>query len=179
MNNLYYDCAPSNGIVTSFYTSHGIKCIDSEYVHRIMNIRRTVKRIIQIDRRHHYESKDGGYRSNYWDDYTEIPLDKDYRVFDHAAFIYDDYDPFVMSKITVELERLKSLNLPYQEKILIAKSYSFTKPIYSHIHKGEDPEVLRKEIKTNPHLHKDIKKNLLGNLKTYLTLDNERNINKF
>lgn len=178
IEDYYVDCAGSSIVVgdrriTNFFTPYGIKCLDSEYSRRIRNINKPVVKLIKVDRNPHYF--DGSYRSHWWDDYTELPLNEDFHSYDRAAFIHDESWHFreLEDKRT---EKAKSNGYQYQQFELIHSLYTYTHPTYSAKHKGEDPKALRKEIKENPHLHPKIKENLLHNLKTYL---NERNQEDF
>ena len=54
--------------------------------------------------------------------------------------------------------------LPFGIKILDSE---YSQRIMNIDKSKENPKKLMKEIKSNPHLHKEIKKNLLFNLKTY------------
>ena len=164
MEDLYYDCAGSYGSVSSFYTSYGIRCIDSEYSRRIQNLYKPVLKLIKIDRVSHYGS--GIYTSDYWDDYTELSLDEDFHNYDRVCFVHDEGNAFIELP-DKRTEKGKANGIQYQQFMLITREYSYTHPTYSAKHKGEDPKALRKEIKENPHLHKLIKKNLLGNLTNY------------
>ncbi len=170
MEDYYYDCSGENDVYgdrrfISLYTSYGIKCIDSEYSRRIQNIGKPVLRLIKINRTHHYE--DGTYRSQWWDDYTDMSLDEDFKSYDRSMFIHDEGSVFIELE-DKRTEYGKKNNIPYQQFVHIVKEYCYTHPTYSAKHKGEDPKALRKEIRENPHLHKKIKQNLLGNLKNRL-----------
>ena len=158
---IYYDCAPTRGgYVSSAWTSYGIRCIDGEFARRIQNINRPVLRLILVERKPH--------RNDYWDEYTELPLDKDFYNYDRVAFIHDK-ELLVYRELKDErTERAKANGIEYQQFEMISTIYSYTNPTYSAKHNGEDPKALEKEIKNHPSLHKDIKKNLLGNLKSYL-----------
>lgn len=162
----YYDCAPQNGFVSSSYTSYGIKCIDSEYCRRIQNINNPVKKLIRVDRVPHY--RDGTYSSDYWDEYTELPLDEDFRSYDRSVFVHNDNEIYSYHVITEDMQRRIDRGRPYNDKYIIVKEYTYTHPIYSAKHNGEDPEALEKEIKDNHNLHQTIKDNLLLNLKNIL-----------
>jgi hypothetical protein len=168
MRDLYYDCAGSYGrYVSSSYTSYGISCIDSEYCRRIQNIYKPVLKLIKIERVPHY--KDGTYRSDYWDEYTELSLDDDYHNYDRVSFIHNEGNSFIELP-DKRTEKGKENGVQYQQFMLITPEYSYTHPTYSAKHRGEDPKLLRKEIKENPHLHKLIKKNLLDNLTNYIKI---------
>lgn len=174
VEDYYVDCAGSSIVagdrrITSFYTPHGIKCIDGEFSRRIQNINKPVVKLIKVDRNPHYF--DETYSSDWWDDYTELSLNEDFYSYGRTAFIHHDGNIFreLEDKRT---EKAKINGIQYQQFELIAFIYTYTHPTYSAKHKGEDPTKLRKEIEENPNLHPKIKENLLGNLKTYL---NERN----
>lgn len=165
IQDFYYDCAFQSTTYgdrrfTSGWTPHGIKCIDSEYSRRIQNIGREVVKLIKIKRTAHY--KDGNYRSDWWDEYTELPLTEDFYSYDRVAFCYSN-------NVFVELEPPKGYNpkykREYQQKRLITSEYTYTHPTYSALHRGEDPKMLEEEIIKNPNLHQVIKDNLLDNLK--------------
>ncbi len=166
IDQYYYDCAFQVVDVydrrfSSGFTSYGIKCIDSEYCRRIQNIGNPVIQLIKIERTHHY--KDGNYYADYWDEYTELPLDQDFYSCNRSAFCYNKNN-FADIKMPKDFKSIR----PYQKVRLIATEYTYTHPTYSAKHKGEDPNMLRDEIIKNPNLHQLIKDNLLGNLENYL-----------
>jgi hypothetical protein len=168
--DIYYDCAPTSSkfadrAVSSSWTPHGIRCIDSEFSRRIQNINRPVLKLIKVERKPHYFDKD--YTSDYWDEYTELPLDKDFHNHARVAFIHNE-SPIYRELEDDRTDKAKANEIQYQQFELIHSIYTYTHPIYSAKHKGEDPKALEKEIKKHPSLHKDIKKNLLSNLKSYL-----------
>lgn len=166
IENLYYDCSPTvGGYVSSTWTEHGIRCIDSEFCRRIQNINKPVLKLILVERNPHYFN--GNYTSGYWDDYTELPLDKDFYSHDRVAFIHDDSQLYRELKDT-RSDKAKSNGIQYQQFELLHFVYTYTHPTYSAEHRGEDPKALANEIENHPSLHKVIKKNLLDNLKTYL-----------
>jgi hypothetical protein len=163
---IYYDCAPTTGgYVSSAWTSHGIRCIDSEFSRRIQNINRPVLKLILVERKPHYFN--GNYKSDYWDDYTELPLDKDFYNYDRVAFVHEDYKLYRELE-DVRTDKAKANGIQYQQFQLMHTIYTYTRPTYSTKHKGEDPKALEKEIKNHPNLHEDIKMNLLTNLKSFL-----------
>lgn len=160
-------------MITSSYTSYGIQCIDSEYGRRIRNLNRPVLRVIKITRAKHNNST-----FDYWDDYEEIPLDKDFYCFDRAAFIYEgeELNPFIDLPITKDVQRLIDRGLEYQKQEFEGIIFSYTNPTYLASHRGEDPLALEHEIINNEHLHLSIKENLLSNLKNYINERNQENI---
>jgi hypothetical protein len=93
INRAYVDQAGSSSVfgdrrITSAY---GIHCIDGEYCRRIRNILDPVQKLIKVTRAHHNEIISvGGHVSHwdYWDDYEELPLDRDYYSYDKCAFIH-------------------------------------------------------------------------------------------
>lgn len=128
--------------ISSFYTPYGISQIDSEYCNRIRNINNPVDEIFAIDRRREYvDGKYGRYLGNYDTYYDPIEVG-DRGVGNGILVKYSGWD--------------------------VKYKYDFIHPIFLKTTKKEDPKALKKEILNNPHLHKDIKDNLLLNLKNYL-----------
>jgi hypothetical protein len=161
MDDLYID-QNINGyrLTTSAYTPHGIKCMDSEYCHRILNIGRPVKAVLSIERNKH------GY--DYYNDYEPLDLSKDITsYYEKLKFVYDD-EPLVIPQVSnsnpESLKERRNFDNSFGED----RTYSYTHPKYFVEYQGENPKLLEKEIKDNPHLHRMIKDNLLSNLKTYL-----------
>lgn len=177
-DDLYIDYAASSTrigdrTVSSFFTPYGIKCIDSEYSRRIKNINSHVTKLILVERKPHYFN--GDYRSDYWDDYSELPLDNGFHSYDRISFIHEDIICFRELEDN-RTEKGKSNGIQYQQFELTTPIYAYTHPIYSAKHEGEDPKKLKQEIKGNPHLHPKIKENLLLNLKSYLNGRDKKNI---
>lgn len=165
--DIYYDVAPSRGgYVSSAWTSCGISQIDGEFARRIRNINRPVVKLIKVERKPHYF--DGTYRSDFWDEYTELPLDQDFYSYDKVSFIHDDESQLFKQLEDTRTDRAKENGIQYQQFELLHPIYIYTHPTYSAKHQGEDPKALAKEIKSHKSLHPKIKANLLGNLKSYL-----------
>jgi len=126
----------------SAYTPEGIKRIDSQYVHLILNSHKTIKQIYWLDRR--------GAKS------CDVKTRKEST---SCLRCYDFWEPISLAEageydtLKVEWEggyshvfhyyRMPKVNLKTQ-KICVVD--------------------LRKSIRTNPHLHQVIKDNLLSNL---------------
>lgn len=170
MEDYYYDCSHINvnygdRNFSSAYTPYGIRCIDSEYHRRIINIYKPVIKLIKVERNPHYFRDN--YRSDWWDDYIDLPLDEDFYSYDRVAFVHDEGGLFQELE-DVRTDKAKENGIKYQQFEFLLPIYTYTHPTYSAKHKGEDPKALAKEIRTNPHLHKKIKANLLANLKNYL-----------
>lgn len=168
--DIYYDCSPQSSNfadrnISSYWTPYGIRCIDSEFCRRIQNIYKPVIKLIKVDRKAHYF--DGNYRSDWWDDYTDLPLDKDFYSYDRVCFVHDEGGLFKELE-DVRTDKGKANGIKYQQFELLLPTYTYTHPTYSAKHKGEDPKALAKEIRNHSSLHKDIKNNLLGNLKNYI-----------
>lgn len=123
IEDYYVDQAGRLGYVSSFYTSYGIKCFDSEYSNRIQNL---FNPVIKLKAGHNWSGKDA----------KEIEL-TNYRSYTEMLFV------------------TREVHGEYK--------YSYTYPKFL-INGMEDPEVLRKDIKGNSHLHVKIKENLLQNL---------------
>lgn len=126
----------------SFYTPYGIQQIESNFIARIKNIHNQIKNIYNIDR---VKATYMEYKTVY----NEISL-KDY----------------VKKKSSREI-RVIWIDMDGRKE-----THDFVngdeRPIVDLKTKKEDPDSLIKQIKNNPHFHKDIKNNLLGNLKRIL-----------
>lgn len=133
---------------TSAFTPYGIKCMDSHYCNRIMNLKNPVDKIYNINR-----VKD-----------TFIGLDgKEYESRIHYKTVYDEVEvgqPSCGYGIRVVRKDGSRYDYTYYEAM----------PKFSPNTRMEDPKELRKSIMDNVHLHKDIKENLLSNLKSYENL---------
>lgn len=131
--------------ISSFYTPYGIKCIDTNFAARIQNIDQNIKGLYQINRvKKKFIGRDGKEHEsmNYETVYDQIPLNK---IQQGTLGIRVVWENGAMRDFT------NGDNFPTQ-----------------FIKGKEDPIALKEDIKKNPHLHKVIKKNLLGNLKNYL-----------
>ena len=183
IDDLYYDQSRHDSTygdrrITSAWTPYGLRTIDGEFGRRIRNIMDPVTRLIKVKRTPHYTSAMNGYsvpyHSDYWDEYTELPLDQDFHSFDRCVFIHDDNDPYYKirwdAKTQAEHARKIVLGRPVQTHQVCATIYTYTHPTYSAKHRGEDPKALRKEIKECINLHYLIRENLLSNLDSYLRL---------
>lgn len=172
----YYDCSfqvtdIGDRRFSSGWTSHGIKCIDSEYSNRIRNILRPVVKLVKVSRTPHYF--DGNHRSRYWDEYTEMPLDEEFYSYDRVVYAYRE-DIYNELPIPENVDKWRggyldaNKNPIYQKVSIMIPEYCYTHPTYSPEFKGENPDVLRNEIKSCPNLHNVIKNNLIENLDSIL-----------
>lgn len=130
---------------TSAYTSYGIKSIDGNFVARIQNIKSNIKGIYQINRvPEKFIGRDGKEHVglNYVTVYDEISLDK------------------------IQQGTL-GIRLVWENGAIRDFTNGNNFPTV-FIDGKEDPSILKKDIKENPHLHKYIKDNLLFNLKSYI-----------
>ncbi len=173
MEDIFQDFAPQSvnildrNISTS-WTSWGIRQIDGEFCRRIQNIGKPVIKLIKVERNPHYFN--GSFRSDWWDDYIDLPLDKHFYSCDRVAFVHDEGGLFKELE-DVRTDKGKTNGLKYQQFEFLLPIYTYTHPTYSPEFKGEDPKLLAREIRTHDSLHPKIKENLLGNLKTYLKLN--------
>jgi hypothetical protein len=133
--------------ITSAYTPYGISCIDLQYCHRIQNIHNKIILIesIMCERHNKYKNK------NENDLPTIIPIKK-YVLGDWAGCSGWGND------LRITWETGFKYDFHYWDETL---------KIDPKTHK-ECPKALLKDIRTNPHLHDDIKDNLIGNLMDYL-----------
>lgn len=141
VEDYYYDQSPINSIVSSLYTSHGIKCIDSEYCTLIMNMDLKVKQVYAINRR------------------TETLISK-FNLKEYESSYKTFYDPIELNKgygtigVRVEWENGDTYDFNYGDR-----------PLFDNKTNKTDPNQLISSIKENPHLHTKIKENLISNIK--------------
>lgn len=144
VESYYVDQAVNNGVIYSFYTFHGIHCIDSEYSNLIRNINEKVKRIYLINRKK-----------------SQCSDIKTRELFEFHNY-YTWYDSVELSN-----HRLNEIRIEWENGFICDFTYIII-PKFDLITRKTNPELLRKEIKENPHLHNKIKENLLENLDNYL-----------
>ena len=131
--------------ITSFWTSYGIKCIDSQFCRRIQNINVEVDKISNIDRvKETYIGRDG-----------------------------KEHEYYLKYKTVYVEKKIGEPEVGYGERVLWKNGtqYDFVYDDmckFDPLTRKENPNELRKEILDNPHLHKDIKENLIYNLDQYL-----------
>jgi hypothetical protein len=129
--------------ITSAYTPYGIKCMDSDYCSLIMNIHNPIKGLYLIHRRRKTYIDYKGVEQEgmtYETVYPELPLDHKYT--NETRVIWKT--PYGEEKHDFFYEVHPKIN-PKTRKISLRR--------------------LKADIKANPHLHQDIKDNLLLNLK--------------
>jgi hypothetical protein len=146
IQNYYIDQSLKNGgVVSSVYTPHGIKAIDSQFCQLILNIHNKVKQVYRINRRK-------------YEDFCEIKTREVHMSFHYKTF----YDPIEKSSCNGYFEiRLEWDNGHYYDFL-----YGRT-PVFDSVTGNTNPEQLRKAIKECPNLHVMIKENLLGNLECF------------
>jgi hypothetical protein len=130
-------------VITSSYTPHGIRCIDSQYCKLILNLHRNIKNVFHINRRKAI--------------FSSVNTRKVEESYDYYTF----YDKIEMSQCNGYLE----IRIEWDNGE-IGDFFYGTTPTFDLKTKNINPKQLKKEIKNNPHLHKMIKDNLLSNINT-------------
>lgn len=143
----YVDQSPKGGaFISSIYTPHGIKQIDSQYCNLIQNINNKIKQVYRIARRP-----------------TVYSVIKTREVKEMYLSHQTYYDPIELSdhngygEIRIEWETGFHYDFYYG-----------TTPLFDVKSGKVDPDQLRMSIKNCPNLHVMIKENLLLNLDNYL-----------
>jgi hypothetical protein len=138
--------------ITSAYTPYGIKQIESNFITRIRNINSKIKEIYSIDRvRDTFIGRDGKVHDSlrYVDEFNVV-----------------DYNDWLKKR------RITNVRVVWDDGNGCEDYYDFKngdeRPFPDKKTMFENPKTLIKDIKKNPHLHSDIKKNLLLNLKNIL-----------
>lgn len=129
--------------IDSSYTEHGIHCIDAQYCHRIRNIHNRIAKIINIPIERML-TKGDTYLKEAQNLKAEISIDD---------FINKRWGGWG-NELRITWEDGTTHEFFYWDKVIIIDPETGR----------EDPKSLEKDIKTNPHLHQDIKNNLLENL---------------
>lgn len=132
--------------LVSAFTPYGIKCLDSEYSKLIRNINEKVKRIYLINRK----------KSQCSDIKTR------------ELFIFYNYYTWY-DLVELSNDRLNKIRIEWENGFIYDFMY-VTIPNFDLVTRKTNPELLRKEVKENPHLHNKIKENLLLNLDNYLKM---------
>jgi hypothetical protein len=134
--------------IFSSYTPEGIKMIEHQFFHLIMNVNHKIKTVYAHERKMpKFIGKDGKEHDAYGkriDVFTECEING---------------GGFIGKRVVWET--------PWGGERIVDFNFS-DRPIFNEVTKKQDPEVLKKSIQKNPHLHKVIKKNLLDNLKRVL-----------
>lgn len=138
--------------IDSIYTEHGIKCIDTQFGIRIRNIHNKIIRITQISIERMLAGEVG------WHEET-----KKWRASGMKAEV--TIDDFINNKwggwgneLRITWDNGDTYEFFYWDNVLVIDPNTGK----------EDPKILRKHIRKNKHLHKDIKNNLILNLNNYL-----------
>lgn len=136
------------------YTPHGVACIDTNFCIRIQNVKNKIKSISRIDRiKDKFIGTDGKeYEScmKYVDDLVLV-----------------DFEEWNKRRWGYEVEVIWETETGGENKHRFV--HGDERPTYDIKTQKEDANTLIKDIKKNPHLHKEIKKNLLENLNNILT----------
>lgn len=135
-------------VITSAYTPYGVRCMDSDFIARIMNINNPVKGIYNIDRRR-------PILVNKWGKEYEGRMDT----------FYDEID------IRAQQRGYGfGLRVIWEQPMghLYTKDFFYrVVPRFSVRTRKESKFRIACDIRNNPHLHQDIKDNLLYNLDNY------------
>lgn len=137
--DLYVDQSPSGGgKVSSVYTPHGVRCIESEYTSLILNIGKKIKNVYKIDRRQI--------------EYSCLGTRKVDTSYDFHTF----YDKVNLGEKFYSDVRIVWGEGNYKDFFYISPSLVDNTEV--------DIQKLTKSIVQNPNLHVLIKENLLHNI---------------
>ncbi len=140
-------------VITSAYTPYGIKCMDSDFIARIMNINNPVENIFEIARRHPikinvHNGKE--YESMYYETYYDkLELKNQQRAYCHGL------------RVVWRQSRGNVYTRDFFYEVI---------PRFSVRTRKESKFRIACDIRNNHHLHQDIKDNLLYNLDNYAKL---------
>jgi hypothetical protein len=138
VEDYYVDQSPKGGnVVSSVYTPHGIKAIDSQYCALIMNLHREIKQVYRIARRK--------------SQYSNIKT----RKVEEFSIYHTYYDPIDLSEHTGYGE----IRIEWEGGIYRDFYYGKT-PKFNLKTRNTDPELLKQSIIECPNLHTKIKENL-------------------
>lgn len=145
VQSYYVDQTPIDSAIQSYYTSYGIKCIDSQFCQLILNLHRKIKQVYAIRRRQ--EESFCNIKTR------EVHLGP-YRTY---------YDPIDLSECNGYIE----IRIEWENGFYHDFQYSRT-PMFDLKTRNTNPIQLKKAIKECPNLHVNIKENLLDNLERTL-----------